>query len=102
MDIPILICGFSSICRTVGMFEQNNVGVQMKMPVAEAVEAMLAPGAATDPAAAAYLKDSLQRIIDNIDGTGFSPFFEGLVLKCRGETVRRRCDVLRRRRGRWG
>lgn len=50
------------------MFEQNNVGVQMKLPLAEAVEQMLSAGASPDPAAAAFLKDSLQRILDNIDG----------------------------------
>ena len=54
--------------RTIGMFEQNNVGVQMKMPLAEYVERMITPGAAVDPVDSAHMLDATKRIVDNIDG----------------------------------
>jgi hypothetical protein len=51
------------------MFEQNNVGVQMKSPLAECVEKMVAPESAVDPAVSARMLEATQCILDNIDGT---------------------------------
>jgi hypothetical protein len=50
------------------MFEQNNVGVQMKTPLAECVEKMVAPESAVDPAVSARMLEATQCILDNIDG----------------------------------
>lgn len=50
------------------MFEQNNVGVQMKMPLAEYVERMIAADAVVNPSEAAHMLEATKRIVDNIDG----------------------------------
>jgi hypothetical protein len=60
--------------RTVGMFEQNNVGVQMKSPLAECVEKMVAPGSAVDPAVSVRMLEATQCILDNIDGASLPRF----------------------------
>jgi hypothetical protein len=69
------------------MFEQNNVGVQLKTPLANYVETLLessaaAPAAAV-AAAAAYLVDATERILDNIEGMWFLvPTMMKLILRC--------------------
>lgn len=54
--------------RTIGMFEQNNVGVQMRTPLSEYVQRIVAPDTAADPVTTAYVLEASQRILDNIDG----------------------------------
>ena len=50
------------------MFEQNNVGVQMKTPLAEYVENIVSGATAADPATLAFIADAATQILDNIEG----------------------------------
>lgn len=51
------------------MFEQNNVGVQMKTHLAEYIENVATGAVAADPATFAFIADATTQILDNIDGT---------------------------------
>lgn len=53
------------------MFEQNNVGVQMKSSVAYYIEQLVngsLPNASRDIENCLYLNDATERILDNIEG----------------------------------
>lgn len=50
------------------MFEQNNVGVQMKTPLASYIEGLVAGSVIADPATLALVADATTQILDNIDG----------------------------------
>lgn len=50
------------------MFEQNNVGVHMKLPVSELLERTIAADGTPDAAVAAYLVEATHRVIENMDG----------------------------------
>jgi len=57
--------------RTIGMFEQNNVGVQLKNSVASYVEGILSGQlgeACRDAATSSHLLEATNRILDSIDG----------------------------------
>ena len=57
--------------RTIGMFEQNNVGVQLKSSVASYVEGILSGQlgeACRDAATSSHLLEATNRILDSIDG----------------------------------
>lgn len=51
------------------MFEQNNVGVQMKSPLAGFVELLTSSSmVVVDAAVTAQVLDATERILDNIEG----------------------------------
>ena len=67
---PMLLLEHLSI-RTIGMFEQNNVGVQLKSSVASYVEGVLSGQlgeACRDAATSSHLLEATNRILDSIDG----------------------------------
>lgn len=66
------------------MFEQNNVGVQMKSPLAEYVEALTSGAAVVDAALAAQVLDSAERILDNIEGAALNFFSCCVFVSCAG------------------
>jgi len=51
------------------MFEQNNVGVQMKTHLAEYIEGLVAGAVTADSSTFAFVADATTQILDNIDGT---------------------------------
>ena len=60
------------------MFEQNNVGVQIKSPVAMYVESMLdghLSEARNDSMASLLLLEATNRIVDSIEGSRRSSFY---------------------------
>lgn len=57
------------LSRTIGMFEQNNVGVQMKTPLGEYMEKLVAGTVSADPTTLAFLADTTTQILDNIEGS---------------------------------
>lgn len=63
------------------MFEQNNVGVQMKTHLAEYIEGLVEGTVTADPATYAIVADATTQILDNIDGS-LPPAPQRLTLLC--------------------
>lgn len=51
--------------RTIGMFEQNNVGVQMKTPLAEYVEGLISGAVTADAPTLAFIADAATQIVQH-------------------------------------
>lgn len=58
------------------MFEQNNVGVQMKTPLAEYIEGVATGVVPADAATLSYIAEATTQILDNIDGTPCTYFHQ--------------------------
>ena len=54
--------------RSIGMFEQNNVGIRLRNPACELVESIVNNGGANDEEILSVLQ-TVQEIAENIDGT---------------------------------